>query len=586
MIIAIQNTIGAIGRGLGIVTRNLQMWLGFTEANVIGSNQFVLDKSTNSNNAKLFTGKALEFNGNDKVDLGTTFGLTGEFTVAFWVNLTNYTQAVIVGDSANEDWFRINSATQYTLKINNSSSINIVSGGSIPLSSWSRIALIRDSNNLVTLSINGIIYTNNAPTKSGDFDFTLIGSKSGTFINGLLSNVQIYNKAWVSDDAAFDYANPNNLVFNNSASSISLSNLKGYYALSEGSGSIAYDSATSLGSDVINLNFQSNWQAISGAVVDNQYKFSTVGAGGQIRINSILTQGSIYQVNISGTTTAALLRFRSYSGDATYLTHSGGGSFSDSFIITSEDLGVRFRANNSSVTTLTTLTLKEISAGTITGATYDDKQPTIPQLGMVDWAKSTPDETNEVTLIEAPNDLGKDVLGNSLRLREGGFNLDGIGYAEVADDSTLDFGTGDFSIETWVKASVGSGSLSVIVSLGGNFNGNNSAGIATHKPSGKFISYIGSSAMYSNGVFVVGDWYHLVITRDSNTCTLYVDTVAQSDTETNTNSITNALVKQLGRDTSTDRFYTDVIDDTRMYNIALSQKEIINNYKIGLSKHS
>ena len=75
---------------------------------------------------------------------------------------------------------------------------------------------------------------------------------------------------------------------------------------------------------------------------------------------------------------------------------------------------------------LHTIVRGEGNNGTIIGATYIDKQPTIPQLGMMDWAKSTP-VVDEITLIQDPNNKGFDILGNVLRLREHGFNLDGSG---------------------------------------------------------------------------------------------------------------------------------------------------------------
>ena len=710
--------------------------------------QFAPDKSNNCNEAELFTGKALSFNGNDLVDLGANFGLTGEFTVAFWVNLANYTQAVIVGDSANADWFRINSETQYTLKINNSSSIDIVSGGSIPLSSWSRIALIRDSNNLVTLSINGIIYTNNAPTKSGDFDFTLIGSKSGTFINGLLSNVQIYNKAWVSDDAAFDYANPNNLVFNNSASSISVSNLKGYYALSEGSGSIAYDSATPIGSEeVVNGDFatdtdwtkQAGWTISGGkANVDSSVAGSTnissdnmsvvIGKSYQVKYDVDSASGSGIRFSLGGFTEPSFTIATGTRVKIITATSTGG------FLVSA--------SSNDTLAQIDNVSVKEVSAGTITGATYDDQQTTIPQLGMMDWSKgsnlylfsepiiaegpsdevtysnfawqntsgpnftncvlfadntvlryfygatvlasteytiscfvimddlSEPDVTlvnvlgdfgfvlggtastgvintnqsmgnnvwrvsktatsgtanltnngvikyvgqsskgfkivglqvdpsgslgsyigtnglaaSNATLIQNPNDLGKDVLGNSLRLREGALNLDGSGYAEVADDSTLDFGTGDFSMEAWVKADYlnqGS-SINSIVCLGGNLTATNTAALVS--TGSKFGFYVGSGAEFTDSVYTKGDWYYLVGVKSAGVFFMYEDGVLQIGTTANTQSITNALPLVIGKDTSGIRQYQNLIDEPRLYNRALTQKEILNNYKVGLKDH-
>ena len=74
----------------------------------------------------------------------------------------------------------------------------------------------------------------------------------------------------------------------------------------------------------------------------------------------------------------------------------------------------------------------------------------------------------DVTTIQNPTNKGYDILGNALRLREHAFNLDGSGYAEVADSDSLDFGTGDFTVECWATykfENTGSG-LNVIISNG------------------------------------------------------------------------------------------------------------------------
>jgi len=472
MINIIQNSIGALAKRLGIVNKNLQMWLGFYKSDWVGGELVVKDKSTNSNDAKLFTGKALSFDGvNDTVSLGTkSMPNTSAATITFWCNpvLSSSTgdRAVIRYGMTNV-WFSNNNQLQVYPDVSGSAVIFSISDAS---NKYQRF-VVSISGTTTTLYIDGVLIGSaSSATISTTAKPSFIASySSNRYLPAKLSDFQIYNAAWDSDDALFDYNNPNHLVTDNPNTTLTLSNLSAYYALSEGSGSIAYDS-------------------------------------------------------------------------------SGGG-------------------NN----------------GTITGATYDDQQPTIPQLGMMDWVKSTPVAT-EVTLIQAPNNKGYDILGNSLRLRERGFNLDGSGYAEVADDDSLDFGTGDFSIEAWAKAKT-DGSINVIVSLGGSYNGVNSAGIGTHQAASKFLCYVGGSAMYSNDEFELGDWYHLVVTRNSGLCTLYIDTVTQTDTETNTNSITNTLVKHVGRDSGVDRFYTDIIDEPRLYNRALTQKEITNNYKVGLKNH-
>jgi len=568
MIIAIQNTIGAIGRGLGIVTRNLQMWLGFTKADVLGvelvvdgdfplpntywitgigwsisggsanyddsstssnttistsvsldstkqyeltfitantsttgemffqasgggvdsmnggyknyasgthtfyfnvssnrssfkiygknglgdfsiSNisvkevaQFIPDKSNNSNNAKLFTGKALSFDGvNDYIENSSMLTASkNASTLSFSIKNT--------GSSGGEGFIGNSTTNQHYLSISSSNLILRASGTmvfsySFSLNTWYRISIVRfDDSGTSKTSIYVDDVLTSTIVNEFDFQFNRFGeSTSGSYGKVLLSDIQLYNTAWTSDDVAFDYANPNNLVFNNSASSISVSNLKGYYALSEGSGSIAYDS-------------------------------------------------------------------------------SGEG-------------------NN----------------GAITGATYDDKQPTIPQLGMMDWSNAS-----GKTLIEAPKNIGYDILGNALRLRDGGFNLDGIGYAEVASNSSLTNITGG-TIQFWLKTS--DTKFSVLNGQSSSeFIGKTDNGVWSFGNAGTITSYIGSDTASTQPLY--NDAWNFYTFTGVNLSTwneFYTSNLAGFDID-------------------------GIIDEVLIYSSVLSAKEIKNNYKIGLSKHS
>jgi len=438
MINVIQNSIGALAKRLGIVKTNLQLWLGFTSSSWVGGELVVLDKSTNSNNAKLFTGKALEFNGNDAVS-GFGNPNINLKSICFWVNLS----------TTSEQIFNLTSTHNIT-----ASSGVITLGGT-----WSNSNIY--VNGLDTTAIGTtptrVVITTDANILVNDLEFAKIGSDYGALT---LADVQIYDAELSLADALIDYNNPNDLVFNKGGS-IALSNLKGYYALSEGSGSIAYDS-------------------------------------------------------------------------------SGEG-------------------NN----------------GTINGATYDDKQPTIPQLGMMDWAKSTPVST-EVTLIEAPNDLGKDILGNALRLRDGGFNLDGSGYGEVADDSTVNPTTA-ITVQCWIQSNTESNKGLVAKWT------NAEKDYMLLKTTSKFKFYIGANNGES-GTIPTSGWVNIAGTYDGANIKTYINGVLSTTTST-TGSIPNSTnILDIGRYNNS-QYYSERIDEVMVYNRALSQKEIDNNYKIGLSKH-
>lgn len=417
--------------------------------------QITPDKSGNNNVGELFTGKALEFDGaGDNVGIAFTTPIK---SAVFWVKplSTGIENILSLGGAfGGSKYIRLNGNGIQTQGLSSVSIyVNDVQSSNAPLNQWSRVVV-----NFATVTPLELKF----------------GYAFNSYGNIQLSDVQLYNENLSTDDIAYDYANPQNLVTDRSGTSIGLSNLKGYWHLSEGAGSVAYDS-------------------------------------------------------------------------------SGEG-------------------NN----------------GTINGATYEPAQPRIPQLGMMNWAKSTP-VADEITLIANPSIPTQDILGNAVRDRLNSFNLDGSGYAEVADDADLDIGTGAFTMECWVKADfVNTGSsVNVIYSLGGEYANTDTATIAAS--STIIRARIGANNLTADNNYTVGDWYHVCITRDdsaSGLCTLYIDAVAQADTETTSASIANTSNKLIGRDTLMSRFYKNLISDVRLYDAELSATEIENNYNAGLSAHT
>jgi len=436
--------------------------------------QITPDLSGNSNVGQLFTGKALDFNGStDSVDIDG-FQLAGsDATFAFWINPSQAQNKYIL--DVNITRFVIGFAS---LELSIFSGGSFFNFGAITSSEWSRVAIVINGTS-ASCYVNGVqLGTTKTITaiSIGSATLASIGSVftgASTNYDGKLSDFQIYNAVWSADDIAYDYAKPNHLVTDNPSTSLTASNLKAYWALTEGAGSIAYDS-------------------------------------------------------------------------------SGGGI-----------------------------------DGAISGASYTEHESKILQLGMVDYSISTP-VSDEVTLVANPSNPSQDILGNSVRLREHAFNLDGSGYAEVADDVSLNFGTGAFTMECWVKADFEDtgNNLNVVLSLGFNVSGSATAGIVTHS-NNKLGGYVVNQGIIADNTYTQGDWYHVVVTRNvSGLCTLYIDSEAQADTKTTTATVTNADKNKIGRDLQTTRYYKNLISDVRLYDRALLATEVENNYNVGLPAHS
>tara|TARA_R110000851_G_scaffold117849_8_gene244892 strand:+ start:2824 stop:4629 length:1806 start_codon:yes stop_codon:yes gene_type:complete len=440
--------------------------------------QFIEDKSPNTNNAKLFTGKAMSFDGvNDKVETPQVT-LTGDFTLAFTFMVLDNWENVIISEAGS--WNNNVQVRKATSLIHFRNYVDFTFTA-MNTNTYYR-AVITRTNGLVECYLDNT-KSSVTVTKTDSVTWSVIGvhnSSSNPFY-GNLADIQIFDTAWDSDDVAFDYNNPNKLVTDsaNTGTSLVVADLKGYWALSEGAGSIAYDS-------------------------------------------------------------------------------SGQG-------------------NN----------------GTIIGATYVDKQDSIPQLGMMDWAKSTP-VADEITLIQAPNTVGFDILGNALRLRENAFNLDGSGYAEIPDDGSLDFGAGAFSIDGWTKfkfINSGSSSGNCIYSNGSNTSSASTFSIATDRATGStdgVINFYIDTSSVVNHAFEIADgtWFYFAGTRDSSgNVKLYINN-AEVDSGVSTGNVTNTDPKYIGRDGGTLRHYKELISGVRVYNRELTATEITNNYNVGLAAHS
>ena len=455
----------------------------FSLSNVsLKETQITPDKSGNNNVGSLLTGKALEFDGaGDYVDV-SDFSMSGNnATFAFWA---------YIRDNATGDYFFDfrSSSSRFILGFGQSSQeLAVYSGGwydfgDPPKDQWVRIVLTVKGT-IAKCFVNGVQLGTNKTISTFDFSSattTHIGARytpetNAKWYEGLLSDFQVYDKNWLNEDIEYDYANPQNLVTDRDNTTIALSNLKAYWAMSEGAGSLTYDS-------------------------------------------------------------------------------SQGG-------------------NN----------------GTIYGATYVDAQPRIPQLGMINWAKSTP-ESDEVTLIPNPNNTSQDILGNAVRDRLNSFNLDGSGYAEVADDDDLDLGQGDFSVEAWVKfeyKNQGS-SVNTIYCNGEEFNDVNTFSLVSASTN-NIRFYVNASLCESTSTFSTNQWVHVVGTRiqGTNGVKLYINgNKTPEATATNNNTVTNSFDKTIGRDKSTNRYYNNIISDVRVYSKALSATEVENNYNAGLSAHT
>ena len=173
-------------------------------------------------------------------------------------------------------------------------------------------------------------------------------------------------------------------------------------------------------------------------------------------------------------------------------------------------------------------------------------------------------------------------------------------YVEASADGSLDFGANPFSIECWVKFGFVNNStfgetgstLNVILS-NGRADVSVVDGFNLLTISNDFIVRMGDGGG-SNlrtytipGTPVIGNWYHIVVTRSGTTIETYVD---GEDVGGETNAgwgsdITTTNPLRIGDDSLSNRDYKQPIDGVRIYSDVLSGPEVLRNYNTTKGSH-
>jgi hypothetical protein len=598
--------------------------------------QIAPDKSSNSNNATLYTGKALSFDGvNDYVDFGSDINSSGTvWTTAIWIG--DYT-------AGSYDWI-YGDTTQQSIGLSYGSVQNTVFYRDLyttfvefscdafksDFTDAKRLVFTSDGTD-ISLYIDGEFIDSITPTSTVLKLSRLMAGYDTTsyMVAATVSDFQLYDTAWTQADVTFDYNNPQHLVTDRAASTIALSNLKGYWHLSEGDGSIVYDSSgegndgtaydgenDAIPGDHNNdgTNFGATWEDQQATIPQlglmdwskgsNLFDYSEDFSQWSKQSGTTATYNTTETLSPDGTNNATKLVSDGTTG--IFNTWNSVSGVVSRFVYLKSVVGnvSVLLKDSSSVTTTASVTEQWQrfyligDKGTSTQGLFIDD---IPATGIYIWGAQLEEgssttasayrRTNgtavtDATLIADPNDPSKDILGNSVRLREHSLNLDGSGYAEVPDADNLDFGTGDFSIEAWAKFKYENTDsvINVIIGLGGLYGSITSASLVTDSDQFKF--HIGGTSVSSSSTLAVSQWYHIVGTRTGTTMRLYIDTEIEGGTSTTSSqTVTNSEVKYIGKDSSSDRPYQDLIDDVRIYNRALSSDEVAKNYKAGLNKH-
>lgn len=156
--------------------------------------------------------------------------------------------------------------------------------------------------------------------------------------------------------------------------------------------------------------------------------------------------------------------------------------------------------------------------------------------------------------------------------------FDGItSFMMVPDDSSLDFGTGDFTISIWIKPDYfsGSGSRTIVR------KGEEGKGFSIVLYRNRIIGLAGNKTTITSADTTLrifdNTWHHVVFSRVNSIISLYLDNHLVHSYEY-TGSVSSTSPLFIGRGRTESDYYSGLIDEIKILNYGWSESERISEY--------
>ena len=172
-----------------------------TEGTTAGSDNqgFLLHDTTPISNG-------VRFHDNEYIDL-LDISADNALTVEAWIYPTSFGD-VVWGDTGNDNWVRINSATETAVKIGGNSTVTWNHGLTFTLNEWQHFAMVRASTGVMTIYRNGGAGGTPSSAQTGTATFKALGQKnSGDYWNGKLDEFRFYDRALSTTEILKNYNN-------------------------------------------------------------------------------------------------------------------------------------------------------------------------------------------------------------------------------------------------------------------------------------------------------------------------------------------------------------------------------------------
>jgi hypothetical protein len=225
----------------------------------VGSVDNILVKSvenfSNNNHGKIYSGRALEFDGvTDSLTVSTDVDTemphmikSGTFTVACWikqnsskdqtawyaVHTDNNTSRLGLGfgDNGEVAFVKYDNVENYIYAGN-------TAANPVNINTWYRAVCVMTSGSQ-KMYLNGVELTGTVIGAGHQLGSTetkkfIIGEKDNVHFDGAISDFQSWDAAWSAADVAYDFANPESLALNASGTALTEGNLKLWYPMQDG----------------------------------------------------------------------------------------------------------------------------------------------------------------------------------------------------------------------------------------------------------------------------------------------------------------------------------------------------------------
>ncbi|MBW8036632.1 MAG: LamG domain-containing protein, partial [Planctomycetes bacterium] len=190
------------------------------------------------------------------------------------------------------------------------------------------------------------------------------------------------------------------------------------------------------------------------------------------------------------------------------------------------------------------------------------------------------DETSGTTAADSSNESNDGTFVSSPVWQAPGLDFDGTDdYVTIGNEPVLDFGTGDFTICAWISTTVGGDIFTKgwdgVNGVRYEFNIGTTIKMELDDNSNKKRAY-GTTTVND------GQWYHVAIVRDGTTLRTYTGGVPEGTlgisagynlAGTSQGSAYIGVIYNNG-DSLYNSFFNGVIDDVRIFDVALSEQDI------------